>query len=89
MEYIKKKSKILVKDDFGRIVQIIPETDSSAVTVDGDSLTNVLEQIENEKADVVHGHNISDISNLQASLDGKEPLITEISNEEILNLLDT
>lgn len=89
MEYIKKKTKILVKDDNGRIVQIIPETDSTSVLVNGEPLTDVLAQIDSGKANASHRHEISDIDELQTSLDGKEPLITEVSNEEIFNMINS
>lgn len=89
MEFIKRKTKILVKDENGRIIQVIPETDASAVFMDGTSLIDVIETLEEEKADKEHRHIIDDVDNLQNSLDGKNPLIDEISNAEVLALLET
>lgn len=89
MEFINRKTKILVKDETGRIIQVIPETDASAVLMDGTSLIDVIETLEDEKADKEHKHAIDDVDNLQNSLDEKNPLIDEISNAEVLALLET
>lgn len=87
MEYIKRSTKILVKDERGRIIQIIPETDAASINVDGDSLTDIVNDLRVTKANVEHGHEIADIQNLQNTLDGKNPLIGDVSNNEILALL--
>lgn len=89
MNFEKRSTKILVKDENGRIVQVIPETEASSVMMNGSPLTEVVEALDNAKADVEHNHAISDVYNLQNSLDEKNPLIDEISNEEVLALLET
>ena len=89
MEFIKRRTKILVKDDTGRIVQIIPETEAASVMVEGVPLANVLNAIDSGKADVNHGHVIGDVTLLQSTLDDKHPLMDEIENEEILDLMNT
>jgi hypothetical protein len=89
MEFAKRTTKILIKDDSGRIVQVIPETDANAVYLDGNPLVEVIETLEEEKADKEHRHIIDDVDDLQTSLDEKNPLIDEISSEEVLALLET
>ena len=89
MEFIKRSTKILVKDDEGRIIQVIPETDASSVFLNDTALDRVIEDIENGKANTVHSHVINDVSHLQEALDEKNPLIDEISNAEVLALLET
>ena len=79
----------MVKDDTGRIVQVIPETDATSVMVNGSSLASVLDSIESGKAAAVHSHVIGDVASLQSTLDDKHPLMDEIENEEILDLLNT
>lgn len=89
MEFIKRHTKIMVKDDTGRIVQIIPETEAASVMVEGVPLSTVLSTISSGKADANHGHVIGDVTLLQTTLDDKHPLMDEIENEEILDLLNT
>ncbi len=40
MEYVKNRTKILVKDDNGRIVQVIPETEASSVMMGEDTVAD-------------------------------------------------
>ena len=89
MEYIKNHTKILVKDDNGRIVQVIPETEASSVLMGNGTVADRIEELENEKADLNHSHAINDILTLQSVLDEKNPLIDEVSNEEILNIVNS
>lgn len=89
MEYIRNRTKILVKDDTGRIVQVIPETEATSVIMGDGTVADRIESLENEKADLNHSHVIDDVSTLQTVLDGKNPLIDEVSNEEILNLVNS
>lgn len=89
MEYVRNHTKILVKDGSGRIVQVIPETEAAFVMMGEDSVADRIEGLESGKAAVVHGHAISDVDSLQSALDGKNPLIDDVSTEEILNLLNS
>ena len=89
MEYIKNRTKILVKDDNGRIVQVIPETEAASVLMGNGTVADRIEELESGKADLSHSHAINDISDLQSVLDEKNPLIDEISNAEVLALLES
>ena len=89
MEYIKNRTKILVKDDNGRIVQVIPETEAASVLIGNGTVADRIEELENGKADLSHSHTINDIPTLQSVLDEKNPLIDEISNAEVLALLES
>lgn len=89
MEYVKNHTKILVKDENGRIVQVIPETEASSVMMGEDTVADRIEDLESGKADTDHGHVIADVDSLQSALDGKNPLIDDVSNEDILNLLNS
>lgn len=89
MEYIKNRTKILVKDDNGRIVQVIPETEAASVLMGNGTVADRIEELESGKADLSHSHAINDIPALQSVLDEKNPLIDEISNAEVLALLES
>lgn len=89
MEYIKNRTKILVKDDNGRIVQVIPETEAASVLMGNETVADRIEELESGKADLSHSHAINDVLALQSVLDEKNPLIDEISNAEVLALLET
>ena len=89
MEYIKNRTKILVKDDNGRIVQVIPETEAASVLMGNGTVADRIEELESGKADLSHSHAINDILTLQSVLDEKNPLIDEISNAEVLALLES
>lgn len=89
MEYIKNHTKILVKDDNGRIVQVIPETEAASVLMGNGTVADRIEELESGKADLNHSHAINDVLTLQSVLDEKNPLIDEVSNEEILNIVNS
>ncbi len=89
MEYIKNRTKILVKDDNGRIVQVIPETEAASVLMGNGTVADRIEELESGKADLSHSHVINDVLTLQSALDEKNPLIDEVSNEEILNIVNS
>lgn len=90
MEYTKKMTKMLVKDANGNIVQAMPETDASVVSIAGDTtVSNAIASIQEGKADAVHQHSISDIDNLQNIINGMAEAIDEITNAEILAVVNS
>lgn len=90
MEYTKKVTKMLVKTGDDTIVQAIPETDASAVTIEGDlNVSSAIASIQTGKADAVHQHSISEITNLQTVIDGMAEAIEEISDAEILAVVNS
>ena len=90
MEYTKKVTKVLVKDVSGDLVQVIPETEAAAVKVDSETtVSDAISSIQSGKANAVHQHSISDIDNLQTTLNGMAEAIDEISDAEILAVVNS